>query len=538
MTDQTKDEKIDQLIQEIESITEDRDKLKVIIDEIPANIYWTDMQGRYAGVNRTQRELCLEEPIGKTIYEILPRKMAEEVFHIDEQVRRTGKGFLVEESAYYKDSKERYYGLSYKKRLEIHGRLIGLIGVTIDISKQKKSQLLLEKATKEALKSSEAKTEFLFGLGHDILTPCLGIFNACNQLLRDEKDTIKQKKLETISEASSSLTGYVRNILEYMRQDSYKKNVELFSIKTVLKEVYSLYATLFKEKRLSWQAIIDPSVPEQIATDFFMVRKILVNLVGNAVKYTHEGGVTIKVDYTAHPKKSTLTLSIQDTGIGIAKKNQTKIFDSFVQVKKQKTSEGVGLGLASVKKYIKLLSGKISVQSSLGAGATFKVCLPMETSHLKKKVTDQDREALFCVPRVFSGSELSSVLIVEDDAISAKVLQSYVARYCGCIDIAMDVKQSIDKMYAKHYDLIISDLNLSDGTGFDVIQTYKDKIRKLNTIGEDAVPGVFVLLTSDYSPIKFHQAIEVGFSMVYNKPISMADLAEIMQKLMGLEVTC
>lgn len=546
MPDHTSDNDFTLLEEELTVLRRERNRLKAIIDEIPANVYWTDEDGAYLGVNRAQKDYCDKDPVGKDIYDVFDTDVkdrdspsfgpAQDIFMLDERVRQSRKPAVSEEVGYSPGTKKRYFCVSHKKPLDLGDDKRGLIGVSIDITEQKKAQILLEKERKAALQASEAKTEFLFGLGHDILTPCMSMSQVCERLIAQEeaKEMEKNQKilddLGLIHLSSNSLTDYVRHMLEYMRQDSHDKQISFFSVRELFEDAHALYQPKLVEKNLDFELVMDPSVPKRLPSDVFVLRKIIVNLLGNAIKYTEVGGITIRVGYAPGKRRSSFMFSVEDTGVGIARKDQARIFDSFVQLldQKQGKREGIGLGLASVKKYLEKLSGKVKVKSKLGEGSCFIVSLPIDNRFLEKNTLKDARFYLAPQHKRVKARSLDSILIIDDDAISGHVLTRHLELYCRSIDFASDVQTALDRMMDKRYDFVFCDLNLPDGTGFDVMK-HHEKILSFQTSDAEVIdPAIFVLLTSDYSPIKLHQAIDAGFAMVYHKPIKDTDIKDIM----------
>lgn len=360
--------------------------LEEIIALMPGNIYWKDRNGVYLGCNDSAAELIhlknRHEVIGKTLYDIAPRPIAEEITRIDDEIMSSGRESCVEEDAFdLKDDEATYFTRKVPLRNK-SGDVIGLVGISIDITERKRYERELKAAKEKAESANKAKSEFIMNMSHDIRTPFSGILGLSQFLADKETDTEKKDFLNSIVESAENLLTLLNEVIHLasLEQDA-EDQISRFDLKAIVDDIYKTMIPVTKQKGLDLILTIDPSLPSNVLGNEYAVKRILLNLVGNAIKFTEIGKVCISLALKEKDENQCIVdMSVSDTGIGIPKNKQETIFGQFSKLNSSYKGKygGTGLGLWFVKQLTKKINGEITVSSEPRKGATFTVVFPLE----------------------------------------------------------------------------------------------------------------------------------------------------------------
>ncbi len=386
LTDQLKE--LQQLIEHLKS---ENFQLREIIDNVPGDVYWKNLQGVWLGVNaRGSSSLEKmgfpfkpEDILGKTDEQLFGKAIAKTFRENDLKVLQSQKEISQEESAILITG-EKIVQISIKKPLFNEAKkIIGIIGNTVDITYLKKIEQDLLTAKNAAEVANRAKTEFLANMSHDVKTPLLGINILANDLYQKIDEKYKQDA-ELILSCQKQLSTFFKNCLDNANFELASKESfeEMFSIRSLLNEMRDLFIANAHEKQLFFNIDTDESVPAKVIGYRFILFRVILNLVSNALKFTDQGGITIKSSLLSHTEndKFLLRLSVHDTGIGIPEDKKTLIFERLSRLAPafSKRIEGSGIGLYIVDQYVKTMQGDIQVKSAVGSGSTFTVTLPLK----------------------------------------------------------------------------------------------------------------------------------------------------------------
>lgn len=362
-----------------------------MLANLPENFYWMDKESNILGCNENQAKLfgleSSQQLLGKNIYDIAKivnwkPEVAEKIRQNDIKVMETRKTITIEEEIIL-DGMLRTF-VSYKNPLiGANNEVIGVFGVSIDITERKKFEKALVDALQKAEAANIAKSNFIRNMSHDLRTPFGGILGFATYLENIESDHTKKEYLGYIKLSCEKLLNLINEIISLTSLETGEQKIqpEPTNIKQIILDVETLMLAQIKNKNLEFFYNINKNVPEEIIIDKMRIHRIILNLVSNAIKFTEKGTVSITVslnDINSDNKTANLNIIISDTGIGIPDNKLNVIFERFTRLTDsfEGKYEGTGLGLYIVKQLLNELGGTIEVESQLNVGSKFKCQLP------------------------------------------------------------------------------------------------------------------------------------------------------------------
>ena len=354
----------------------------------------------------------------------------------------------------------------------------------VDISQSKQMEIELSNAIAQAEDASKAKSDFLANMSHEIRTPLNGIIGFTHLLMNTEMNHNQLEYMDAINESATILKGIINDVLDLSKIES--RNLELYIEKIDLLELVHHVVFLFKhqasQKRIDLILKIDDAVPQYIFTDSVRLKQILINLLGNALKFTSFGQIELDLIQIKAAKKNetTLQFSIKDTGIGIKLQNQEKIFQSFIQEDNSTSRKfgGTGLGLSITNQLLGLMNSKLQLTSEFGKGSNFYFILDVKKSNTKnklKKIIEKSSENKI---NAIKTEKTIRILVVEDNRINMlltkKLLEKIVPN--SIIFEASDGNEAIMMFHKEELDLILMDVQMPIKNGYEATI----EIRKIN----------------------------------------------------------
>ena len=388
-------------------------------------------------------------------------------------------------------------------------------------------------AKAQAEKANNAKSEFLANMSHEIRTP-LNAITGFSQALQDEEDIPESAKedIRDIMMASNSLLEIVNGILDISKIEANKLEIvkKEYEIGKVFDELIILTKSRIGDKPIEFRSVIDPTIPPVLYGDHVRLKQIVLNILTNAAKYTNEGYIEFKVDSVQKDGVCRLIISVEDTGIGIAKDKIDKLFTKFERFDEEKniTIEGTGLGMAITKKLVELMNGTIVVQSEYGEGSKFTVAIDQVIVEGKTSLEPkmQPKKKIDTVEvldaEVTDENTKKRLLIVDDNKLNLKVALRLLSHYNFEIDELTSGIDCIEKIKSgAHYDLLLLDDMMPKMSGVQTLQ-------KLKELPNYNIPTV--ALTANALSGMREQYIAKGFDDYLAKPIEKEELDKILAK--------
>lgn len=385
-----------------------------------------------------------------------------------------------------------------------------------------KQQEILEEARIEAQSANKAKSAFLANMSHEIRTPINVMLGMNEMILRESESKEIRQYAKSIERSGGYLISLINNILDISRIESGKMEIEegKYELRQLLDEVMLIAEKQAEQKSLKMNLIFDKTLPAYLIGDVIHIKQILLNLINNAVKYTKEGQIDIKV--SKNEEETKLIFEVKDTGIGIKEENLPVLFDAFMRVdsKKNKKIKGTGLGLAIAKQLAEQMDGMIWVESVYGKGSSFFVQLPMKKvsdgkiSNVEWKETDERKRRSFVAPQ-------AKILIVDDNPENLMVTRSLLKRTAVFVDTAASGEECVHKVRQNIYDLILLDYMMPQMDGIDTIRELKKDV-------QFHIP--VIALTADVTKGIEQTFLREGFCAYLSKPVMWSKLEDLLMK--------
>lgn len=373
-----------------------------------------------------------------------------------------------------------------------------------------------QKAVEASEQANAAKSAFLAMMSHEIRTPLNGVIGFTDLLLEESLSGHQKELVSTIRNCGNSLLGLISDILDLSKIESGRMDVEMLpcSLRASLQEVLASFDPALKAKGLTMESRVGPTVPEEVLADPKRIRQIFFNLIGNAIKFTSEGGVTVRMDAASTPGgRLLLECEVSDTGIGIPTEEQERIFEVFSQADSSihRRFGGSGLGLAICKKLVEAMGGEISVRNAPGRGTTFNFRIPAYRSE-KTSALDPSRETE-------ASADMTGLRVLAVDDVQTNLrLMTGILRRLGCeATTAVHGQQAFERVQEAPFDVIFMDVLMPVCDGLESTRL----IRKHEAESPDGHRTYIVALTADAFAENRERCLEAGMDEFLTKPLRM-----------------
>lgn len=432
-----------------------------------------------------------------------------------------GEQFTVLEQVSFSNIKTAvpWYETTFNPIFNSTGDVTGVAIYSQDVTDNKKFEQELLQAKNDAIAAAQTKSEFLSNMSHEIRTPMNAIIGLTGLLLEEKFEGTTLENIKSIKYSADNLLVIINDILDFSKIEAGKVTFEQidFDLRLRMTELRKTFEHRTKEKGLSFDINIDKTIPQVIKGDPYRLNQILFNLVGNAIKFTSEGFIKVRVKIVENNNENiSLEFEIQDSGIGIAENQQSKIFESFTQANTDTTRKygGTGLGLAITKNLIQLQGGKIKIKSKVGEGTSFIATIPFHTSDIDSLDNNKDQKTEL--------ADLSSltILLVEDNLMNQFVAKQFFKKWKNELVIANHGAEAITILIERDdIDLVLMDLQMPEMSGFQAAEI----IRAENSVVKN--PDIpIIALSADAFLETRRRVLDAGMNDYVTKPFKPEEL--------------
>ncbi|MEX0715659.1 MAG: response regulator [Planctomycetaceae bacterium] len=544
------------------ALEQERYLLHSLLDNIPDNIYFKDAEGRFLRINRAKaRRSGLADPaeaLGRTDFDFFPEPHARRAAEDEHRMMESGEPLVgKEERLEWPDGKVSWVSTTKVPLRDREGRIVGTFGISRDISRLKEAEEALREAKEIAEAASRAKSDFLANMSHEIRTPLNAIIGMTELVLDTQLTAAQREYLRTVFASGEALLELINDILDFSKIEAGKFELERtgFDLRESVGDTMKSLALRAHREELELAFHVAPDVPELLIGDPARLRQVLVNLIGNAIKFTEEGEVVLDVsrvrsDVRSDPLQRVesadaasvsdtqpdrlkavttnaattnsetedgrvrLCFSVRDTGIGIPSEKLDVIFDAFEQADTSMTRRygGTGLGLAISSRLVELMGGEIAVESEVGKGSTFhftaEFAVPKSSATAARRWKQPYLDGL-------------PVLVVDDNGTNRRILEEMLRNWGMAPVTAPSARAALAELHRAHrasapYGLLLSDVNMPETDGFRLVEWIRQDPNLAST--------VIMMLTSGGRPGDVARCEALGAASYLIKPVKQSEL--------------
>ena len=484
-----------------------------------------DMQGHVLNANANFRELMgyrLDEIVGQHHRMFCdPAYVQTEAYAQFWEQLRSGQLDGGEYPHWGKDGRRIWIQATYNPIFDAQGRPFKVVKFATDLSQRRAMEQELHAAKDRAEQAAAARSTFLANMSHEIRTPMNAIIGFTEALLDTPMDAQQRRHLGTVQHAARSMLRLLNDILDTAKLEKGAVELEIadFSLLEVCEQILASLRIHAGKKGLELQCQTTERVPAYLQGDALRLQQVLLNLLGNALKFTERGHVLLRIDY----QDGTLVMEVEDTGIGIAAQHLDRIFDPFAQADASTTRQfgGTGLGTTIARQLVELMGGSISVRSTLGVGTTFTVCVPLPEG--------EATEAVAVVSQAVQLPPLR-ILAVDDVPANIELLQIHLQRGRHQVTVARDGAEAVQAFCAGRFDVVLMDLQMP---GLDGLEATR-RMRAFEQ-AQQRKPVPVIALSASVLEQDRRNARAAGMDGFASKPLEPARLFREMARVLHLQ---
>jgi PAS domain S-box-containing protein len=516
-------------------LRDSRELFRLLLDSIPEGIYGIDTQGNCTFSNPS----CLRilgyqeagELLGKNMHTVMHHTRQDGTVYPVEQCKiyqafRCGEGTHIDDEVLWRRDRTNFPAEYWSYPMFRAGTVIGTVVTFIDITQRKQAEQVLREARETAEAANRAKSEFLANMSHEIRTPLNGVIGMTELALDTELTAEQRGYLNLVKSSAESLLALLNDILDFSKIEARKLDIETidFNLRDCLEDTLQAISLRAHEKGLELACHIPPDVPDALRGDPTRLRQIVINLIGNAIKFTAEGEIVISVEARQETEnEATFHFAVTDTGPGIPLEKQASIFEAFTQADNSTTRKygGTGLGLSISLRLVEMMGGRMWLESEVGRGSTFRFSarFQLQNGSATRNVT-ADLKTLRGL----------SVLIVDDNATNRKILKEMLVGW-GMTTVEADSGRSALVLLKQAaaggtaFTLVLLDAQMPEVDGFRVAEQIRQDPRTANSF--------LIMLTSAGFRGDAARCRELDVQAYLPKPIKHSDLLQAIQTVLS-----
>lgn len=492
------------------------EELSTILSTIPAYVYFKDKSLNYILVNQSFAQFVgipADQIRGRNRSGIFQHYNSDLYEEKERKVLESGLAvYDIEEEIDY-DGRMRCVSTNLAPIRNAADQIVGLIGISWDITERKHYESELMRAKEQAEAGTMAKNEFIASISHEFRTPMNGILGLAEMFRNTALDETQADLLKGIVSSAENLLVLVNDLLDFSAIEAGKMELDSqpFMLDRVLEDVFHVLSLKAQEKSLEFTVRIAGDVPKHLVGDSKRLGQIIINLANNAVKFTEQGSVSVHISMLSNSAElALLRFEVRDTGIGIPREAMDSLFKVFSRIRQNqhRLVSGTGLGLSICRKLTDMLGGEIGVESTVGKGSTFWFNIPFKLS--RGKAQDQSQEGT-STEGVFRGKK---VLVAEDNLINQKIVNFQLKRMGFDVCLSDNGQSALDMFAAEPFDLVVLDIQMPILDGYQVARAIREY--ELNSYAH--VP--IIALTANAMKGDRERYLEAGMDGYVSKPFS------------------
>ncbi len=505
--------------------------MEALLSSLPTPVFYKDMDGMYLGCNQAYCDFMgipRHEILGKTVAECWPPELAAIYQKRDAELLETGdvqdyEGPLILASGEQRD-------VIFKKAI-FHladGSRGGIIGLIVDTTRRKMLEEALREARHKADAANLAKSEFLATMSHEIRTPLAAVLGMADLLMRSPLTGEQQRHLRILTNAGEALLELISDILDLSRIEAGKLPLDAtpFSPADLIREISEVMSMPCRKKGLELRSRIHNNLPAMVLGDRVRVRQIIVNLVGNAVKFTEKGHIEISLRPGEEPHE--LECSVSDTGVGIPLDKQLVIFDRFTQADTSTTRQfgGSGLGLAICRSLSEQMGGRIWLESIPGEGSTFHVALPLPLTDRLPEVESASAASVSEPGARPSRADIPlRLLLIEESEYLQELFMQFVKATPHRLRVVGNGKDGLRLLKKESFDLVFMDVQMPIMDGFETVR----RLREWES-ARHRKPVQVIAISADALTEKRNLCLRSGFDDFLPKPVRHEQFLQLLER--------